>query len=120
MCDKMSTMGRGLNYSISGGDPMPPQNEFELSAEQLDELAELVYKACTLLKGQAERDFPRVEEICLMGDVLLAVSNTLHHYTIGRFDSLEHAKYFERKCQEAIVKRQQREEKINESAGRFC
>lgn len=99
---------------------MPPQNEFELSAEQLDDLAEMVYYARILLQGQAERDFPRKEELDLMADVMLAVSNALNHYTLGRFNSLEHARYFERKCQEAILKRQQREEKINESSGRFC
>lgn len=99
---------------------MPPQNEFELSAEQLDDLGRMVYCARVLLQGQAERDFPRKEELVLMADVMLAVSNALNHYTLGRFRSLEHARYFDEKCQEAIVKRLQREDLINESAGRFC
>jgi hypothetical protein len=113
-------MVRGRPMIVSGGSPLPPQNHFELNAEQLDELAELVYRGKVALQGQAVRDFPRNEELCLMSDTLLAVSNALHHYSIGRLDSLEHAKYFERKYQEAILKREQREGKLNESPSRFC
>jgi hypothetical protein len=120
MCDKFSVMPRGMNNSIGGCDPMMPQHEPMLNEEQLRTLANIVYAARIMLQGQAQRDFPRKPELELMADAMLAVSNALNKYTLGRTSSLEHALYFELKCQGEILKRQHREEKLNESAGRFC
>lgn len=103
-----------MNNSIGGCDPMMPQYEPMLSEEQISELANIVYTARIMLQGQAQRDFPRKEELELKADTLLAVTNALNKYTCDRTSSLVHARYFETKCQEAIVKRQEREAKINE------
>ena len=81
-----------MSLSVSG-----PQQEPTPTEEELKIAANLVYYARIMLLKQSKRDFPRKEELELMADTMLSVSNFLNKYTCDRANSLVHAQYFELK-----------------------
>lgn len=112
MCDKRCLMQRGLNYSFGGIDPMPAPFKERLSDEQTNEISRMLCSYRIELMKYAERDVGRKEEISLMADALLCISNSLSMYCPGVVDSLEHAHLFNSLYIEAVIKREKRESQV--------